>query len=226
MKSLFLIVSSLLTLIACKEVTKPKKERSVQIDTMILVAPPASSPTKVSSNATSILYQDTTTYIRFGDCYLSLNWIQADNKRNDLELRPDTLYFLLRAKHSIEGQMLTITSPNAKNVEASQRYETSVSVNGTLFTGYKHYQSDWEKLSPEAPNFYICKSYSPEQRKRFPNMDLPAFKQYVKNSSSPFVYEKVATLKQFPAKVDISRYYLRLEGLSNTKLLIFDVTAD
>lgn len=226
MKSLFLIAASLLTLAACKEVAKPKKERSVQIDTMILVDPPASSPSKIASNATSILYQDTTTYIRFGDCYFSLNWIQADNKRNDLELCPDTLYFFLHPKHSIEGQMLTITSSNSQNIVASQRYETSISVNGTVFNGYKHFQSDWEKLAPEAPNLFICKSYSPEQRKRFPNTDLTSFKQYVKNASSPFIYEKVAALKHFPEKVDISRYYLKLEGISNTKLLIFDVTSD
>ncbi|RFS23323.1 hypothetical protein DVR12_09910 [Chitinophaga silvatica] len=226
MKLLFSITTSLLLITACREVVKPKKERPVQIDTMILVAPPDSPTIKISNNAASILTHDTTTYIRFQDCHFSLDWIRANNQRNNLESRPDTLYFYLMYNHTIEGQMLAITTDAAKNIKVWQRYETSIFFEGILFAGWKHFTSNWEQLTPEVQNFFICKTYTTNERKLFPPTSLQSFKQYVKNSATPIIYEKAAALKHLPETIGISRYYLRLEGLSSNKLLIFDVTTD
>jgi hypothetical protein len=226
MKLLLSIVTSLLLFSACGVVTESEKESAVQIDTMILVAPPDTPTARVSQNGVNILAHDTTIYIRYPDCHFSFDWVQVNNQHNNFEKRPDTLYFKLSPNHNIEGQMLAITISLSKNVKAWQRYETSVILNNSFLAGWKHYQSNWEPLKPEVQNFYICKSYSQAERTRFPGINLHSLKQYIQNAGISETFEQAVSLKQLPEKVDISRYYIRLEGLSTNKLLIFDVTTD
>ena len=124
MKTIFFLAASVLLLPACQQTVKPEKERPVQIDTMQLVALPATS-VKVASNEVSVVSRDSTTYVRFGDSYFSLDWIRPDERRNDFELNPDTLFFRQVYLHTIEGQMLAVTTAKGQQVKVSQCYETS-----------------------------------------------------------------------------------------------------
>jgi len=227
MKTLFFLATSLLLLTACQQKAKPVKERPVQIDTMQLIAPPAPL-IKVASNEVYVVSRDSTTYIRFGGCYFSLDWIIPDQRRNDFELHPDTLYFHLAYLHTIEGQMLAVTTGQAERIRVYQCYETSAVIAQTPLPEWKHYRSPWEALVPEASNFFLCKKYTAAERTRFPTTSILALQQYIKQHGSPTAYAHVATLDTFP--VTISRYYIRLDSSEKnnadkfSKLLIIDVT--
>ncbi|MBO9727181.1 MAG: hypothetical protein J7623_00940 [Chitinophaga sp.] len=232
MKTSFFFAATLLVLTACQHASQPEKARAVQIDTMQLVAPPAPS-VKVASNEVYIVTRDTTTYIRFGDCYFSLDWIKPDAKRNDFELHPDTLFFLQDYSHSIEGQMLAVTTGETQRIQVAQSYETSAIIGQEPLYHWKHYRSSWEHLRPEASNFFICKKYTPAERKRFPPVSITQLQQYVKQHGSPTQYATVARQNNFPAppvRVAITRYYIRLDGFMAkpsdkiNKLLIIEVT--
>ncbi|MGO4294704.1 hypothetical protein [Chitinophaga sp. RAB17] len=232
MKTSFFLAATLLVLPACQHSAKPEKARPVQIDTMQLIAPPATS-VKVASNEVYVVSRDSTTYIRFGDSYFSLDWIKPDAKRNDYELHPDTLFFLLDHSHSIEGQMLAVTTGETEKVKVSQCYETSAIIEQEPLLNWKHYRSPWELLSAEASNFFICKKYSAAEKTRFPPTDISHLQQYIKQHGTPAQYALVAQLDNFPVppvRVAISRYYIRLDGLTKklackiNKLLIIEVS--
>lgn len=231
MKIFLLPAIALLLLPACHRPEKPVKERPVQIDTMQLIAMP--SPTvKVASNEVYVACRDSTTYIHFGDCYFSLDWIIPDAQLNDFELCPDTLYFRLAHLHTIEGQMLAVTTSEINRIKISQCYETSAVVDHEPLRHWKHYRSPWEIIPPEASNFFICKKYAAAERCRFPATTLQALQQHVKQHGSPAAYARVAQLNNFPESpvyIEISRYYIRLNGEFKktadkiNKLLIIDV---
>jgi hypothetical protein len=232
MKTLIFPAAVLLLLQACQQATMPVKERPVQIDTMQLIAPPANS-VKVASNEVSVVSHDSTTYVRFGDCYFSLDWVIPDQKRNDFERHPDTLYFRLEHGRSIEGQMLAVTTGETDRVKVYQRYETSAVIGKEPLLRWKHYLSPWEALPPEANNFFVCKKYSAEERGLFPAISVQVLQQYTKQHAAPSVHSKIAHLESFPAppvRIEISRYYIRLDGLHRqtpekiNKLLVIDVT--
>ncbi|TWF44600.1 hypothetical protein FHW36_101520 [Chitinophaga polysaccharea] len=223
---------SLILLPACQHTAIPEKEKPVQIDTMQLIAPPAPSE-QVASNEVSVVSRDTTTYIRFGNCYFSLDWIKPDAGRNDFERHPDSLFFWLAPSHSIEGQMLAITTGETQRIQVSQRYETSVIIGDEPLRDWKHYRSPWESLPAEASNFFICKKYRTDESTRFPPVSLSLFQRYVKQHASPAAYARVARLSHFPqppARIAISRYYIRVNGLQRhmsdeiNKLLVIDVS--
>jgi hypothetical protein len=231
MKTLFSFAAAVVLLPACHQSVVPEKDRPVQIDTMQLIAPPATS-VKVASNEVYVVSRDSTTYIRFGDCYFSLDWIKPDDKRNDFELHPDTLFFLLDHLHTIEGQMLAVTTGETEKVRVSQCYETSAVIEQEPLLNWKHYRSPWESLNAEASNFFVCKKYSAAERTRFPPATISNLQQHVKQHGSSAHYALVAQLDNFPAPpvhIAISRYYIRLDGLSKhlsgkiNKLLIIDV---
>ncbi|SEW09425.1 hypothetical protein [Chitinophaga arvensicola] len=231
MKTILFLATFSLLLPACQEPARPVKERPVQIDTMQLVAPPAPL-VKVASNEVYVVSRDSTTYIRFGDCYFSLDWITADPRRNDFEMHPDTLYFNLAHLRTIEGQMLAVTTGEAEKIRVFQCYETSAIIEKKPLLQWKHYRSPWETLIPEASNFFLCKKYTQAERTRFPPTSIHALQQHVKQHGSPAAYASVAQLDTFPspsANVNISRYYIRLDGGDKktadkiNKLLIIDV---
>ncbi|HEY9261727.1 hypothetical protein [Chitinophaga sp.] len=231
MKTSFFLAATLVLLPACQHPAKPEKARPVQIDTMQLIAPPATS-VKVASNEVYVVSRDSTTYIRFSDSYFSLDWVKPDARRNDFELHPDTLFFLLDHLHSIEGQMLAVTTGEAEKVKVSQCYETSAIIEQEPLLNWKHYRSPWELLNAEASNFFICKKYSAAEKTRFPPTDISHLQQHIKQNGTPTQYALVAQLDKFPAppvRIAVSRYYIRLEGLTkNTankinKLLIIEV---
>lgn len=232
MKTSFFLAATLVLLPACQHSTKPEKARPVQIDTMQLIAPPATS-VKVASNEVYVVSRDSTTYIRFGDSYFSLDWVKPDAKRNDFELHPDTLYFLLDHLHSIEGQMLAVTTGEAEKINVSQCYETSAIIEQEPLLNWKHYRSPWESLSAEASNFFICKKYSAAEKTRFPPASISGLQQHIKQHGTPSQYALVAQLDNFPTppvRIAISRYYIRLDGLTKkatnkiNKLLIIEVS--
>jgi hypothetical protein len=232
MKTSFFLAATLVLLPACQHSAKPEKARPVQIDTMQLIALPATS-VKVASNEVYVVTRDSTTYIRFGESYFSLDWIKPDAKRNDYELHPDTLYFLLDHLHSIEGQMLAVTTGEAEKVKVSQCYETSAVIEQEPLLNWKHYRSPWELLGAEASNFFICKKYSATEKTRFPPTPISDLQQYIKQHGTPTQYALVAQLDNFPAspvRIAISRYYIRLDGLTKklaykiNKLLIIEVS--
>ncbi len=225
----------MLVLLACHSPAKPKQERPVQIDTMLLIAPPAHAATKVASNEVSVVNKDSVTYIRFGDCYFSLDWIYPDAQRNDFELHPDTLFFKLAYKHTIEGQMLAITAGANEKMKVWQRYETSAIIEGSptlALLQWKHHRSDWEALKEEASNFYLCKKYTPEEKQLFPEANINELRQQIKQHFGRLALSRIAGLCSFPsgpAKVAISRYFLKVSGTLNhsadkiNKLLVIDV---
>ncbi|CAL1521017.1 hypothetical protein [Chitinophaga sp. MM2321] len=223
-----LAAPALALLASCQQSAVPGMERPVQIDTMLLVAPPAQSAVKVASNEVSVVSHDSTTYIRFGDCYLSLDWISPDHARNDFELRPDTLFFTLRRHHTIEGQMLAITTRETEKIKVSQSYETSIVIGTVALKNWKHYRAGWEMLTAEANNFFICKRYTLQERTLFPAFSLPALQQYVKKNYSKDVYARIAHTEKIP-QATISTYYLKLNSLSKrtaariNKLLVIEV---
>lgn len=231
MKIFLLPAIALLLLPACHRTVKSVKDKPVQIDTMQLIALPA--PTmKVASNEVYVVCRDSTTYIRFGDCYFSLDWIIPDTQLNDFELHPDTLYFRLAHLHTIEGQMLAVTTGETERIKVSQCYETSAVIEQQPLLLWKHYRSPWETLLPEASNFFICRKYTAAEKSRFPPASLPALQQHVKLHGSPGTYARVARMNNFPAppvQIEISRYYIRLDGCYKkttervNKLLIIDV---
>ncbi|MET3875131.1 hypothetical protein [Chitinophaga sp. OAE865] len=160
MKIFLLPAIALLLLPACHRPEKPVKERPVQIDTMQLIAAPA--PTvKVASNEVYIASRDSTTYIHFGDCYFSLDWVIPDTQLNDFELRPDTLYFRLAHPHTIEGQMLAFTTGEINKLKISQCYETSAVVEHEALANWKHYRSPWEMIPPKPATSLSAKDILP-----------------------------------------------------------------
>ncbi|WP_291908362.1 hypothetical protein [Chitinophaga sp. CB10] len=235
MKTYYLMAALLPTFFACHSPAPPKQERTVQIDTMELVAPPASPATRVASNEVSVANTDSTTYIRFGSSYLSLDWLLPTPDQNDFELRPDTIYLTLKHPHSLEGQMLTFTSPGNAKIHVSQRYETSAVIEGNplhVLRNWRHFKSDWEPLIPEADNFFICKKYTREQRTQFPVTSALELQQYVFRHLGKDIYSKIAAISSFPqapCKVAITRYYLKVTGMLQhsseniNKLLVIDV---
>ncbi|MCW3462332.1 hypothetical protein [Chitinophaga nivalis] len=233
MKRFLLLTVPVWVLTACRQPVTPTKERPVQIDTMQLVAPPAQSAVKVSSNEVTVVSHDSTTYIRFADCYFSLDWIRPDELRNNFELHPDTLYFQLEHLHSIEGQMLAVTTGEAEKIKVLQSYETSVVVDDQVIQNWQHYRSDWEPLTAEANNFFICKTYSAEEKSRFPSFSISTLQHFVKQHYPAAVYNRIVNMTHFPqphCKVAINRYYMQLfspQGNATNKinkLLVIDVS--
>lgn len=231
MKIFFLPAIALLLLPACHRTVTSVKEKPVQIDTMQLIAMPAPTA-KVASNEVYVVCRDSTTYIRFGDCYFSLDWIIPDTQLNDFELHPDTLYFRLAHLRTIEGQMLAVTTGESNRIKVSQCYETSAVIEQQPLLLWKHYRSPWETLFPEANNFFICRTYTAAEKRRFPPATLHALQQHVKQHYSPAAYSRVAQMNNFPEpplQIEISRYYIRLDGCYKqttnriNKLLIIDV---
>ncbi|RBL93574.1 hypothetical protein [Chitinophaga flava] len=231
MKTLFNIVgpSFIILMMACQQPITPVKEKPVQIDTMQLIALPAQAAEKIASNEVSVVSRDSTTYVRFGDCYFSLDWITPDQRRNDFERHPDTIFLSLAPKHSIEGQMLAITTGEAEKMKVWQRYETSIRIGQQLIKNWKHFQSNWEQLRPEASNFFICRKYTSAQTALFPDASIEDLQQHVKKHYGKELYHAVTNLETIPRAV-ISTYYLKFNGtLRNSptkinKLLIIDVT--
>lgn len=231
MKTLLkLVLPASLLMTACQQTKTPVKEKPVQIDTMQLIALPAPSAEKVASNEVSVVSRDSTTYVRFGDCYFSLDWISADQQRNDFEKHPDTLYFSLAPKHTIEGQMLAITTGEAEKIKVWQRFETSARIGRQVLRQWKHYRSDWEQLHPEASNFFICRQYTPAQTNLLPDdATLESLRQHVKKHYGQSLFNQVALLESLPEAV-ITTYFLKFNGtLRNSpikinKLLIIEVT--
>ena len=226
MRTLFFAAAAVLLLPACQQTIKPEQQRPVQIDTMQLISPPATS-VKVASNEVSVVSRDSTTYIRFGDSYFSLDWIKPDEFRNYFELNPDTLFFRQVYLHTIERQMLAITTSKGQRVKVSQCYETSAVIEQEPLLNWKHYRSPWESLTAEASNFFICKKYSAKERSRFPPATIHSLQQYLKEEGLPAAYSRVAQLEQFPAspvRIEISRYYIRMNGLqrNTTKLFVIE----
>lgn len=230
MKTLLnLVLPASLLMTACQRSTTPTKERQVRIDTMQLVALPAPSAEKVASNEVSVVSRDSTTYVRFGDCYFSLDWISEDQQRNDFERHPDTLYFSLAPKRSIEGQMLAITTGEAEKIKVWQRFETSARIGRQILRQWKHYRSNWEQLHPEASNFFICRKYTSSQINQHPeDATLENLQQHIKKHYGQDLYNQVAQLEKLPEAV-ISTYYLKFNGtLRNSptkinKLLVIQV---
>ncbi|MFY0253115.1 hypothetical protein ACDQ55_04090 [Chitinophaga sp. 30R24] len=228
MKTLICFAVLLLWLSACKHAVSPVKEKPVQIDTMQLIAPPATS-VKIPSQEVHVTKHDSTTYIRFGDCYFSLDWINPDEPRNNnTAYCPDTLYFRLDHLRTLEGQRLAITTPTTIKIKVSQRYETSALINNEPLLHWKHYCSPWKALIPEASSFFICRAYSNAERHRFPITRVYDLLQYVKKQHLSGILPQLLRLSNFPAPpvhIDISRYYLKLEGLHKhlNKLLVIDV---
>ncbi|MBC9910848.1 hypothetical protein [Chitinophaga varians] len=231
MKTLLkLVLPASLLMTACQQSKTPVKERPVQIDTMQLIALPAPSAEKVASNEVSVVARDSTTYVRFGDSYFSLDWISADQQRNDFEKHPDTLYFLLAPKRTIEGQMLAITTGEAEKIKVWQRFETSARVGRQLLRQWKHHRSDWQQLHPEANNFFICRKYTSAQTNQLPDdATLQGLQQHVRKYCGQALFNQVAHLEKLPEAV-ISTYYLKFNGtLRNSptkinKLLVIQVT--
>ncbi|PSL49218.1 hypothetical protein CLV51_101548 [Chitinophaga niastensis] len=232
MKIFLLLAAPSLALLGCQQTAKPKKERPVQIDTMQLIAPPAASAVKVASNEVNVVRHDSTTYIRFNDCYFSLDWIKPEEQRNDFELHPDTLFFRLENNHTIEGQMLAVTAGEAEKIKVFQSYETSAVIEEQALHNWKHYRAAWETLHAEANNFFICKTYTAEERSRFPATSIDVLQQFVKRHYPAGMYARVAQLDSFPTlpvKIAISRYYIKLSGIHKdspdkiNKLLVIDV---
>ncbi|MBV8254589.1 MAG: hypothetical protein JO154_18450 [Chitinophaga sp.] len=235
MRTYFLMAALLPAFYACHSPAVSKKNRPVQIDTMELVAPPDNMATRVASNEVSVAKTDSTTYIRFGSSYLSLDWLEPTPGMNDFELHPDTIYLTLQHPHTLEGQMLTITSTGNARLNVAQRYETTAILTFKqvhVLKHWKHYISDWEALKPEADNFFICKKYSAEQRRSFPPSTIEELKDYVyhhlgKEASAGIM--GITNIADIPTKVVISRYYLKITGLLQhsseniNKLLIIDV---
>ncbi len=233
MRTYFLMAALLPAFYACHSPAVPKKNRPVQIDTMELVAPPDNMATRVASNEVSVAKTDSTTYIRFGSSYLSLDWLEPTPGMNDFEMHPDTIYLTLQHPHTLEGQMLTITTTGNARLNVAQRYETTAIINARhVLKHWKHYTSEWEALKPEADNFYICKKYSAEQKKAFPPSTIEELQEYVYRHLGKEAYAGVAGMASFEEssiKVVISRYYLKITGLLQhsseniNKLLIIDV---
>ncbi|HVI45946.1 MAG TPA: hypothetical protein VM802_13810 [Chitinophaga sp.] len=228
MKTLFLGAASALTLLACRQTMPPHKERQVQIDTMLLVAPSDQPLMKVASNEVSVASRDSTTYIRFGGCYLSLDWIVPDDARNNFELHPDTVYLTLQPGHSLEGQMLTVTTNDAEKINVWQSYETSLVAGNYPLKQWKHHRSGWESLQAEASNFFICRKYTPEERRMFPIVSIATLHAYVKKFLGKEVYARIAGQDTLPHAV-ISSYYLKVNtirknsSIKTSKLLIIEV---
>lgn len=220
---------------ACHTPVTKKQEKPVQIDTMELVAPPVSQATRVASNEVSVAKTDSTTYIRFGSSYLALDWIVPTPAKNDFEYHPDTIYFTLQAPHTIEGQLLTITTSGNTRLDVAQRYETSVIIDGPpsrILHQWHHFTSNWEKLKPEADNFYVLRKYSREERQQFPDVDIAELKQYTYKHLNREYHLRLSTLTTFPSppcSVIISRYYLRITGMLQhsseaiDKLIVIDL---
>ncbi|NSL89524.1 hypothetical protein [Chitinophaga solisilvae] len=229
MKTLFKLVAPAIVLLSCQQTVPPEKERPVQIDTMQLIAPPAQSAVKVASNEVSVVSRDSTTYVRFGDCYFSLDWITPNTQRNDFELHPDTIFFTLAPKRTIEGQMIAITTGESEKIKVAQSYETSMVAGHQLLRKWKHHRGAWEHLTAEANNFYICRKYSASERSRFPETTLADLQLHANKTGNKELVRAVSLLDTLP-KAAISSYFLRVNGtirnspLRINKVLIIDVT--
>jgi len=179
---------------------------------------------------------DTITTIKFNELSISINrLIIYDEDKRIEQIHKDTVEIYAEYGETIEGQLISISSEQLTALTVEQRYETSVTIMDEGphcdLTDWKHFYSDWKRLQAINSRQFICNKYSEKDHKKFPKISIDDLKQRVKVQCGDEwlkLVEKVKTSTEYPSRVGISRYYLKVSGRNKengqtvTKLIIIE----
>jgi hypothetical protein len=135
---------------------------------------------------------------------------------------------------TLEGSIINVTNSQLSNLKVEMRFETSITIMNEGphcdLVNWKHYTSDWSELLNEGSNLFRATSYSTQDWKRFPEVNIEEILEAVKEQC-PGWEELVRTIKtpnDYPSSVGVSRYFLRISGTDKagkqvTRVITFNV---
>lgn len=179
---------------------------------------------------------DTITTIKFKELSVSINRliIYDEDKKID-KIQKDKVEIYAELGETIEGQLISISSDQLTGLTVEQRYETSVTITDEGphcdLTDWKHFYSDWKRLKTNSSGQFICDEYSELEHRKFPKISINDLKQKVKDKCGDEWFKLVEKIKaptEYPSRVGISRYYLKVTGQRKdnrqtvTKLIIIE----
>ncbi len=127
---------------------------------------------------------------------------------------------------TLEGSTIKVTNAQLSNIKMEMQFETSITIMNEGphcdLVNWKHYTSDWSKLSTAETNIFQAASYSTQDWERFPEVTVDEILAAVKQQC-PGWEEHARTIKSpndYPSSVGVSRYFLRITGTDKTGKLI------
>jgi len=163
---------------------------------------------------------DTITTIKFNELSISINRLIITNDGVNIdEVQKDTARIYVELGETIENQLISISSEQLIDFTVEQQYETSVTIMNDGphcdLTDWDHYYSDWNLLKKNEMGQFVCDSYNETDWEKFPQIDMEALKEAVKNQCGDRWYDMVKSIKsptEYPIAVSISRYFLKITG--------------
>lgn len=213
-------------------------QKIISILTLILLCS-YTNPTQKGTQ-TSFIYEqgsDTLTTLTFKEFTLSINRLMIydeDKKLNNVQ--KDTVEMYAEFGETVEGQLISVINSQLANLVIEQCYETSVTIMNEGphcdLINWKHFYSPWKPLKANQKEQFIIHKYTGAERQKFPKTSVEELKQHVKKECGvdwAKSVNKAKTLAEYPIRIDISRYYLKVTGQHKeskqtiTKIIIIEV---
>ena len=163
---------------------------------------------------------DTIAVIEFKEISIFINRLKIYDQDNIISSNEtDSVLINAELGEKFEGQIITYKSDILSDIIIEQRYQTSVTImkEGPHcdLTDWKHYYSEWKRLSSTSNGQFITDSYSENEQKKFPSISINELKKEVKNQCGEDWVQLLDSIKNpndYPSGVSISRYYLKITG--------------
>jgi hypothetical protein len=156
----------------------------------------------------------------FQDLAVSID-MPDDENAGSFKIAGDTAVFPVAEGETLEGRKIQVYSSQLTELIVEQSYETSVSISEEGphcdLTSWMHYRSPWRPLNAYSAGLYTGQTYTTEERKLFPKVDMVVFRKEVASvcgKSWSDSLRKAKSVHEYPAEVGISRIYLRISGVN------------
>ncbi|RPD38953.1 hypothetical protein [Chitinophaga barathri] len=140
----------------------------------------------------------------------------------DIRENKDTI-FLSTKEYGVSmenGDEFMVASDSLEDLIVAQSYETVAGVAGKepcLLEGWKVYQSEEQTLIPDERDAYTLKTYTEDEHKLFPDVNIDELKNEVLTGCGQEYYDLVKDIKTLPegaAVVVLHKIYLRITGIN------------
>jgi hypothetical protein len=188
------------------------------------------------ASESELIDADTIALIEFKEISIFINRLKIYDEDNIISTNgTDSVLINAELGEKFEGQIISYKSEILSDIIIEQRYQTSVTImkEGPHcdLTDWKHYYSEWKRLSSTSSGQFITDSYSENEQKKFPSISINDLKNEVKNQCGEDWFQLVDSIKNpndYPSGVSISRYYLKVTGKNTftnsivTKIIVIE----
>lgn len=125
---------------------------------------------------------------------------------------------IMELADALEGATITLHNTSLSQISIYMRYETSLSISREGphcdLLDWKHFLSPWKRLSQEGKLRFVAARYTDEERQKFPLVNNAEMKAAVARKCEGWeeLLDGVTSPTQYPARVGISKYILRIVG--------------